>query len=101
MPNESARTVAVALIAGLGVALATVAAAVVTGSPALAAEASHSVADTANDLFLLVAQRRGSRPRDERHPFGYGRESYFWALIAALGVFIAGARSPYARASSS
>jgi cation diffusion facilitator family transporter len=91
MPDESTRTVLVALGAGLAVALAKVAAAAVTSSPAMAAEASHSLADTANDLFLLIAQRRSSRPRDEKHPFGYGREAYFWALIAALGVFIAGA----------
>ncbi len=80
-----------ALAAGVGVALAKVVAAVVTGSAAMAAEAAHSLADTANDAFLLVAQRRSARPRDKRHPLGYGREAYFWALIAALGVFIAGA----------
>jgi cation diffusion facilitator family transporter len=91
MVDASARTVWVALLAGLAVALAKIAAAVVTSSPAMAAEASHSLADTANDLFLLVAQRRSTRRRDEQHPFGYGREAYFWALIAALGVFIAGA----------
>jgi cation diffusion facilitator family transporter len=91
MPNESARTVWVAFLAGVGVAFAKIAAAVITTSPAMASEASHSLADTANDLFLLVAQRRSSRDRDAAHPFGYGRESYFWALIAALGVFIAGA----------
>jgi cation diffusion facilitator family transporter len=91
MANESARTVWVALLAGVGVAFAKIAAAVVTSSPAMASEASHSLADTANDLFLLAAQRRSSRHRDARHPFGYGRESYFWALIAALGVFLAGA----------
>jgi cation diffusion facilitator family transporter len=65
--------------------------AVVTGSAAMAAEAAHSLGDTANDLFLLVAQRRSSRLPDKRHPLGYGREAYFWALIAALGVFIAAA----------
>ena len=90
-PNESGRTVLVALLAGLGVALAKVGAAVVTSSPAMAAEASHSLADTANDLFFVIAQHRSARPRDEHHPFGYGREAYFWALIAALGTFIAGA----------
>jgi cation diffusion facilitator family transporter len=91
MPDDSTRTVLVALGAGLGVALAKVGAAVFTGSPAMAAEASHSLSDTANDLFLFVAQRRSSRHPDGRHPLGYGREAYFWALIAALGVFIAGA----------
>jgi cation diffusion facilitator family transporter len=91
MPNESTRTVWVALVAGFGVTLAKVVAAIVTSSPAMAAEASHSLADTANDLFLLVAQRRSARPADDDHPFGYGREAYFWALIAALGAFIGGA----------
>ena len=91
MPDDSTRTVLVSLGAGLGVALAKVGAAVVTGSTAMAAEAAHSLADTGNDLFLFVAQRRGSRPPDDQHPLGYGREAYFWALIAALGVFVAGA----------
>jgi divalent metal cation (Fe/Co/Zn/Cd) transporter len=95
MADESTRTVLVALGAGLGaglgVALAKVGAAVVTGSSAMAAEASHSLADTANDLFLFIAQRRSSRRPDDRHPLGYGREAYFWALIAALFVFVAGA----------
>jgi cation diffusion facilitator family transporter len=91
MPNESMRTVLVALGAGLGVAIAKAAAAAVTGSSALAAEAAHSLADTSNDFFLFVAQRRSSRPADDQHPLGYGREAYFWALIAAIGVFVAGA----------
>src|SRR5689334_13179899 len=91
MPNDSMRTVLVALGAGFGVALAKAGAAAFTGSSALAAEAAHSLADTANDLFLYVAQRRSSRPPDDQHPLGYGREAYFWALIAALGVFVAGA----------
>jgi cation diffusion facilitator family transporter len=91
MPNDSTRTVVVALGAGLGVALAKAGAAVFTGSSALAAEAAHSLADTANDIFLLLAQRRSSRPPDDQHPLGHGREAYFWALIAALGVFVAGA----------
>ena len=91
MPNDSMRTVLVALGSGLGVALAKVGVAVFTGSSAMAAEASHSLSDTANDLFLFVAQRRSTRRPDDRHPLGYGREAYFWALIAALGVFVAGA----------
>jgi cation diffusion facilitator family transporter len=89
--GDTTRTVFVAVVAGIGVALAKVAAATVTGSPAMAAEAAHSLGDTANDLFLVVAQHRSARPPDKRHPFGYGREAYFWALIAALGVFIAAA----------
>ena len=85
------RTILVALGAGLGVALANAGAAVFTGSSALVAEASHSLADSANDLFLFVAQRRSSRPPSARHPLGHGREAYFWALIAACGAFFAGA----------
>jgi cation diffusion facilitator family transporter len=89
--NESTRTVVVSLGAGLAIALSKAAAAVITGSSAMAAEASHSLADTANDLFLFVAQRRSSQPSDDRYPLGHGREAYFWALIAAIGVFVAGA----------
>jgi cation diffusion facilitator family transporter len=91
MPNDSLRTVVVALGTGLGVTLAKVGAAVFTGSTALAAEAAHSLADNADDLSLFIAQRRSSRPPDDQHPLGYGREAYFWALIAALGAFVAGA----------
>jgi cation diffusion facilitator family transporter len=89
--SESTRTVLVALAAGLGIALAKAGAAAFTGSAALAAEASHSLADAANDLFLLVAQRRSTRPANDRHPLGYGREAYFWALIAACAAFVGGA----------
>jgi cation diffusion facilitator family transporter len=91
MANDSTRTVLVALGAGLGVAVAKAGAAAFTGSSALAAEAAHSLADSANDLSLFVALRRSSRPPDDQHPLGYGREAYFWALIATLGVFVAGA----------
>jgi cation diffusion facilitator family transporter len=91
MPDDSMRTVLVALGAGLGVAVAKAAAAVITGSTALAAEAAHSLADSANDLSLFVAQRRSSRPADDQHPLGYGREAYFWALVAAFTAFVAGA----------
>ncbi len=91
MPDDTTRTVLVALLAGIGVTLAKVGAAVFTGSTALAAEAAHSLADNANDLSLFIAQRRSSRPPDDQHPLGYGREAYFWALLAALGVFVTGA----------
>jgi cation diffusion facilitator family transporter len=91
MTSESRLTVLVAVAADLGVALAKVGAAISTGSSALAAEASHSVAETVNDVFLLVAQGHSTQPADDRHPLGYGREAYFWSLFAALGVFLAGA----------
>lgn len=89
--DEDARTVAVALLANLGVALAKLAAAVATGSTALSAEAAHAFADTGNQVLLWIAQRGSGRPPDERHPSGHGRDAYFWALIASIGVFAAGA----------
>lgn len=90
MANESTKTVLVSLGAALGIALTKVGAAAVTGSSALAAEASHSLADTANDLLLFVAQRRSSHRPDDQHALGYGRKAFFWALLAALGVLVAG-----------
>src|ERR1700722_6143287 len=89
MPNDSMRTVLVALGSGLGVALAKIGVAVFTGSSAMAAEASHSLSDTANDLFLFVAQRRSTRHPDDRHPLGYGRQAYFRAVISPTGVLLA------------
>ena len=80
MPDDSMRTVMVALGAGIGVALAKAGAAVFTGSTALAAEAAHSLADASNDMSLFVAQRRSTCPPDDQHPLGYGREAYFWHL---------------------
>jgi cation diffusion facilitator family transporter len=54
-------------------------------------EAAHSLADTVTEVLLFVALKRGNRPPDERHPFGYGRETYFWAFLAALCTFGLGA----------
>ncbi len=82
---------AVALLANLGVAVAKLAAAVATGSTALSAETAHAFADTGNQVLLWIAQQRSGRPADARHPSGYGRDAYFWALIASIGVFAAGA----------
>jgi cation diffusion facilitator family transporter len=88
--NGSTRTVVVALLANLGIVVAKLAAAVVTGSTAMFAETVHSAADTGNSVLLLVAQRRSRRPAA---PSGLsrGREAYFWALLAAIGVFVVGA----------
>ena len=89
--EASARTVWVALGANVLVGVAKTIAAVVTGSASLLAEAAHSWADTGNEVFLVVANRRSSRPPDSSHHLGYGREAYVWALLAALGLFVAGA----------
>ncbi len=89
--GESLLTVLVALVANALLAIAKSAAAVLTGSASMVAEAAHSWADTGNELLLLVAERTGSRPRDEEHPRGYGRSTYIWSLVAAFGLFSAGA----------
>ncbi|MFE1879361.1 cation diffusion facilitator family transporter [Streptomyces diastatochromogenes] len=83
-------TVLVALGANLVIAAAKAAAGLFAGSPALLSEAAHSVADSLNEVFLLIAVRRSKRPADDRHPFGYGKERYFWALLAAVGIFVMG-----------
>ena len=57
----------------------------------MVAESAHSWADTGNQIFLLIANRRGARPADARHPMGHGREVYVWSLLAAVGLFVVGA----------
>jgi cation diffusion facilitator family transporter len=87
---ESRGTVIVALAINLLIAVAKAMAALVTGSSSLFAEAAHSVADSGNEALLLIALRRSSRPADETHPFGYGAERFYWSLLAAIGIFVAG-----------
>ncbi len=88
--DESLRTVLVALAANAAIALAKGTAAALTGSPALFAETLHTVADGGNEVLLYVAIRRSSHPADASHPFGYGPERYYWALLAAIGMFVVG-----------
>ncbi|MEU6478754.1 cation diffusion facilitator family transporter [Streptomyces sp. NPDC047017] len=80
----------VALAANLVIALAKAVGGLVAHSPALLSEAAHSVADSFNEVFLLAALRRSRRPADRRHPFGYGKERFFWSLLAAVGIFVMG-----------
>jgi cation diffusion facilitator family transporter len=82
------------LIAGAAnvfVGVIKLAAGIIVGSSAMLAEAAHSAADTLNQAFLLRSLHQGERPADRSHPFGYGQERYFWSLLAAFGIFIAGA----------
>ncbi len=91
---ERASTRVTVLIAGganLLVGAIKLAAGIMVGSSAMLAEAAHSAADTLNQAFLLTSVHSGERPADPRHPFGYGQERYFWSLLAAFGIFIAGA----------
>ena len=89
--GDSTVTVLVALLANLGVALAKTFVAIITGSASMLAEAAHSWADTGNEVLLLIADKKSRRPPDGTHPFGYGREAYVWSLLAAMGLFFAGA----------
>ncbi|WP_323095720.1 cation diffusion facilitator family transporter [Intrasporangium sp. YIM S08009] len=89
--GESLVTVIVALVANALIAVAKSVVAVITGSASMVAEAAHSWADAGNEIFLLTAERRAAKPRDDQHPFGYGREAYVWSMFAAFGLFGAGA----------
>jgi len=90
MPSESKKVVYAAAAADLGIAVSKFIAAALTGSAAMLAEAFHSAADTGNQLLLLIGMNRSKRPPDRQHPFGHGRELYFWAFVVALSVFAVG-----------
>jgi cation diffusion facilitator family transporter len=90
-PLSSTVVVYAALAGNLAVALTKTAAAVLTGSAAMASEATHSFVDTGNEILLLYGIRRSRRRADPEHPIGYGRELYFWSFIVALLVFALGA----------
>lgn len=89
--GESTTTVIIAFIANLLIAVAKTFVALLTGSASMLAESSHSWADTGNQVFLFIADRRGRKPADDSHPFGYGRDAYVWSMFAAMGLFTAGA----------
>lgn len=89
-PDESLGSVFTALAANTAIATAKGTAAALTGSPALLAETLHTVADAGNEVLLYVAIRRSRRPADATHPLGYGPERYYWALLAAIGMFLIG-----------
>ena len=78
------------MLANAGIAAAKFVAAVVTGSGAMMAEGVHSVADSGNQALLLLGAGRARKPSDAAHPLGYSRESYFWALLVAIILFVLG-----------
>jgi cation diffusion facilitator family transporter len=89
--SESLVTVVVAFVANAAIAIAKTVAAVLTGSASMVAESAHSWADTGNEVFLFVAERRAGKPPDAGHPLGYGRDVYVWSMFAAVGLFTVGA----------
>src|SRR5215217_6028890 len=88
--EESLASILAALAANTGIAIAKGVAAALTGSAALFAETLHTVADAGNEVLLWIAVRRSARPSDATHPLGYGPERYYWALLAAAGMFVVG-----------
>jgi cation diffusion facilitator family transporter len=88
--SGSLKVIYAAIVANLGIAVSKFIVAALTGSAAMLAEGIHSAVDTGNELLLLIGERNSAKPADAKHPFGYGKELYFWALIVALSVFSLG-----------
>lgn len=90
MQDGSRKAIIAAFFANLGIAIAKFVGFLLTGSAGLLAESGHSVADTGNQGLLMFGSKRGKRPADRAHPFGYGPERYFWSFIVALVLFSMG-----------
>ncbi len=86
----STKVVLFALSANLGIAISKFIGAAITQSSALLAEAIHSLVDTLNQVFLLIGSKKAAKPPTARHPLGYGRESFFWSFLVAVGLFLFG-----------
>ncbi|MFB3118429.1 MAG: cation diffusion facilitator family transporter, partial [Myxococcota bacterium] len=88
--DGSRRAIAAAFLANLGIACAKLAAFLITGAASMLAEAVHSLADTGNQGLLILGAARAKREATLEHPFGFGRERYFWAFVAAMVLFTLG-----------
>lgn len=88
--GQSTRTIVIALLANIVIAIGKLIAGLVSGSTGMLAEAAHSAADSVNEVFLAVGLRRDREPPDATHQFGHGRERFLWAFMAAIASFLIG-----------
>src|SRR5476649_2918259 len=89
--SSSTAAVYAALIGDILVVISKAGAAILTGSAAMTSEAIHSIVDTTNEILLLYGIHRSLQEADTDHPFGYGRELYFWSFVVSLLIFALGA----------
>jgi cation diffusion facilitator family transporter len=89
--HSDKKVIYAALFGNSAIAVMKFAVAVFSGSAAMLAEGFHSTADSVNQVMLLIGHKRSARPPDEKHPFGYGKELYFWAFVVAVTIFFVGA----------
>src|SRR5258706_11642393 len=90
MHEGSRKAIIAAFFANLGIAIAKFAGFLITRSAGLLPESGHSLADTGNQALLMLGSKRGKRPPDSVHPFGYRSDRYFWAFVVALVLFSMG-----------